>query len=150
MTQLGMYLKSTYHRGPFMNQDLTWLFTHKLFLKVADSDLNPELPRKPNPKIAISSFEEYNLDPGQCLMVGDASGLVRKTKILSVPITSTGKTKAYYKALKDKGMNDDNVTSSVEGNQKVYYHVKKDFSNSDREFANQAGMGYLDVEEFLL
>lgn len=79
--------------------------------------------RKPSPKIGLEIAETWNIDLSESLMVGDASGL-----------------KKYY--TKDKIFTGYNKPDKWD-----YY--KEDFSDSDKKFAENLGMKYLDIEKFL-
>lgn len=132
--------------------------------------------RKPNPKIALDIMKSLKVESVNCLMIGNASGLYRKTLVDTIPYkTPHGEilfkdiSSHSYKELDslsgDKYYIDDpnNVlihkrVFSKEAEQLIksshlkmlkVYSLKKDFSDSDAMFAENAGIKYIDVNEFL-
>lgn len=106
--------------------------------------------RKPNPYFAYKLRDEFNCDLSRSLYVGDASGLVRKTR--AVPFE-------YAQELEEKCKGDLSFTLKVNKhtsyviekseNEYNFFTYKKDFSDSDKMFAKNSGIPYMDIEEFL-
>lgn len=108
---------------------------------------NPEdFYRKPNPGMAYDLALAYILNLSQCLMVGDASGMIRKqSEVYRDESSPTGWSHKSGEHLSDKekdcitffGVNTGTLTI-------------RDFSDSDFQFAMAAGMAYSDIHDFLL
>lgn len=127
--------------------------------------------RKPNPDAAYFAADKFNLDLSQSIMVGDASGLSKE-----IEITKQEQLYSLYKEFTKwwSDENDGNIMTNddcpfeavftsplfaLQGRIKVsiqtltswkMYHLYDDFSDSDKKFAENAGIGkYYDVEEFV-
>lgn len=149
----------------------SWEIGHddKVFWCISDSFEHAW--RKPNPDAAYFVADKFDLDLNQCVMVGDASGLSKEVEIT--------KEEQLYSLFKEftKWWSDNNggqilapgdlpfegvftsPLSTLKGRIKVsikgltdwkMYHLYDDFSDSDKKFAENAGIGkYYDVEEFV-
>lgn len=107
---------------------------------------NPEdFYRKPNPGMAYDLALSYILDLSECIMVGDASGRIRK-QILTYRDLSSPTHWSYengeFLAPKEASMVQENIGNTG-------YLITRDFSNSDFKFAMSSGMAYIDIEDFL-
>lgn len=108
--------------------------------------------RKPNPDAAYFVADKFNLDLSKSIMVGDASGIWRRK--VGVPDYIVEEFENYVdKGLDIKVIDTNDGTryeKAVDGAVTTYYTTKKDFSDSDKQFAQNAGIGtYYDVEEFV-
>ena len=100
--------------------------------------------RKPFPEFAYRMAIKYQLDLQKCVMIGDASGI---TEVLALDKKGPGVFEIRDTALKGT-LVFDNDQIIYQGEQPVIIR-RQDFSDSDRQFAKNAGMNYIDVEEFL-
>ena len=110
---------------------------------------NPEdFFRKPNPGMAYDLALAYILNLKDCIMVGDASGKVRKSTTVyydeGSPTSWSHKNGTHITEQELKKLN----VFNTEGN-KYGTIVEQDFSDSDYQFALNAGMVYVDIEGFL-
>lgn len=149
----------------------SWEIGHddRVYWMIADS--LDHVWRKPNPDAAYFAADKFNLGLEQCVMVGDASGLSKE-----VEITKQEQLYSLYKEF-TKWWSDENggrimtnedcpfeavftsPLSTLPGRIKVsikaltdwkMYHLYDDLSDSDKKFAENAGIGkYYDVEEFV-
>lgn len=108
--------------------------------------------RKPNPDAAYFAADKFNLDLSKSIMVGDASGIWRRK--VGVPDYIVEEFENYVdKGLDIKVIDTNDGTryeKAVDGAITTYYTARKDFSDSDKQFAQNAGIGtYYDVEEFV-
>jgi D-glycero-D-manno-heptose 1,7-bisphosphate phosphatase len=124
-------------------------FKHMLFAPYNSYHYN----RKPNPGFAYEMARKYELDLSRSVMIGDASGIMESVTVGGLEDRPEG---TYFignapnvgwvsgepvpTELMDKIVNDN-------GTNKIYW--RKDFSDSDKMFAKNAGMKYMDVETFL-
>lgn len=104
--------------------------------------------RKPNPGMAYDLALSYILNLAECVMVGNSSGKVRKRTLVYKDSTSpTGWANSHGLPLNEKEV--ECVIQDRESMDHIGILLTKDFSNSDFKFAMNAGMGYVDVEDFL-
>jgi hypothetical protein len=108
--------------------------------------------------------DKMNLNLEECVMVGDASGLERINKFMSydeinqmlsvsgiintdlISVGPKSKDDFIERVLEHVGMGGCEFIHKMNG----IRLVKKDFSDSDRKFAENAGIGnYIDVETFI-
>lgn len=102
--------------------------------------------RKPNPGMGYDLALSHILNLSQCLMVGDASGKVKRVspvfKDASSPSSWSYKEGQHVSSPDAKLITVDPI--GVTGT--IYFH---DHSDSDLKFALSCGMSYIDVEEFI-
>lgn len=109
---------------------------------------NPEdYYRKPNPGMAYDLALAYILNLNECMMVGDASGIVRSS------------TNVFFDESSPTKWSHGSGVHLLEKEAKHVYRMNeadkfgrlivRDFSDSDYKFAKNAGMSYIDVDKFL-
>jgi len=111
--------------------------------------------RKPNPGFAYQMAIKYQLDLSRCIMFGDASGITDTIMVgelegkEGVRFAGNLRHRKDYmnvsgelvpEEMKDKIIVDNGIRKIV---------IRKDFSDSDKMFAKNAGMRYMDIEKFL-
>lgn len=113
--------------------------------------------RKPRPDRAIELAEEFDLDLSQSIMVGDGSGIMRQ---ISGKLTNKEKGQVNellstrHMAFQTRYLSEREDGIFVKGDWnrnklEITFH-KQDFSDSDKKFAENAGIGiYYDIDEFL-
>ena len=110
------------------------------------------------PKFILKDHIEFeDFDNKRSLMVGDASGILRETnKVVHDKICdilrnslSEGKNLEFVNAELFKEV--EGILYKIRCNfgSCTYYELKRDFSDSDKEFAENNKIPYLDVEEFI-
>lgn len=105
--------------------------------------------RKPNPGMAYDLALSNILNLSECVMVGDASGKIRKRRIV---IAGSKKGTWYYADVtpavlvpgEDFAKHEFESTGTHSGEMLI-----RDFADSDLKFAKASGMKYYDIEEFL-
>ena len=116
--------------------------------------------RKPSPNFAFQAKKEYGLELEQCIMVGDASGLERKIYKLEKKVRGNGQvgnivcdylnsTLLVYDGTHWNHINTEISEEYPYKDKKGIYKYVIDHSDSDKMFAENAGMKYIDIEEFL-
>jgi DNA 3'-phosphatase len=102
--------------------------------------------RKPNPGMAYDLAMAYILNLSECLMVGDASGMIRKQVDVYKDISSpTGWSHKSGEHLTDKEQKSITFFGTSTGTLTI-----RDFSDSDFRFAMNTGMFYSDISDFFL
>jgi HAD superfamily hydrolase (TIGR01662 family) len=107
--------------------------------------------RKPNPGMAYDLAMSYILDLSESIMVGDASGKFRETKELFIGVGEDMKEKWAYidgTPVPDEVFEQRSNKLEVTGRFTAKLHIH-DFADSDKVFAEKAGMKYVDVNDFL-
>ena len=148
---------------------------HLITYRIAGLSTNSKL-RKPNPTLALEVMNFMEVDKKDCLMVGDASGST-KEKITSIYFKDQNQnvitkqiSELTYAQLNNLNPTDFYVedpfniilsknlyllksmeTISKSDLEKItVYKIKKSFSDSDLRFAENAGIRYMDIENFLI
>lgn len=103
--------------------------------------------RKPNPGMGYDIAWSMILDLSQSLMVGDASGKIRKTETIYKDETSpSGWSYADGQSVSEEAVKQSVDFGSVVPTRHIEY---RDFADSDKLFAYSCGMPYKDIDDFL-
>lgn len=98
--------------------------------------------RKPNPGMGYDLAMAYILDLSQCLMVGDASGKVKRTEQVYEDKTSS----SGWSYRNGQNVSQAHAADIIMSRGIIEF---RDHADSDLKFAKACGMTYLDVDDFL-
>lgn len=103
-----------------------------------------DLYRKPNPGMGYDLALAYLLDLSQSLMVGDASGKVRRREnVFNDESSPSGWSYTDGQHVSEED------TLRIDSRGLIGYLEFKDHADSDLKFAQACGMKYTDIEDFL-
>lgn len=101
--------------------------------------------RKPNPGMAYDLAMCYILNLGESVMIGDASGKVRRTEDVYTDASSP----SLWSYKDGQHVAEVDVDKIVNNGGKVGKITFKDFADSDLRFAQACGMQYFDVDDYI-